>query len=595
MVSLSESVTGRKHREVSLLGRKVEVFALNLLHLIRGVRVYPPRHPTLLEVARNVLNSAPLDSMGSLAIGVTSKELIVSGEFVAGKASSLASMLHARKVLQLLWTKDATLEDVWTFARVMSTAKLEGEELREKLRSEVFTIDIEPLKLAQIHSEITDTIKDPAEDPEQRRCRAWLVLMSHEAPVEQLASALASEEFWDAAKDEWTNSGLGDSEGFAQFLLKLGERLEEALAFLPAGQREEILAYLTQMGKCLAVKDLVRIVGREGQESKRLGLGKASLMREIDGERFVNLLAGLAAIGEQGTRRFVEVYRRFAPATQSQDILSLVRSRLSQDKDSGYSADVWKTVETLIRNLTENPFMDAEYSESLEFLMSSTGSMSLDEDTPVLLEAPEQHLDHLFLALGAEEKELFQKKLVDRIKLRAEQLGPFGVLGFLRVVDRTLPRLLDTNPYFVRDLFQKGLSILAKSSFAERQALIHFVVNHEKCLLDTALKALIEEKKIFTRYFLVNLLSCLSIAATPTFVSKSRTGPWYVTRNLAIVLGKQGFPQVLPHLRFLSNHTHPKVKREVLKALKRVQSLIGNPPTEKEGEAITVQNPRTLE
>jgi hypothetical protein len=115
-------------------------------------------------------------------------------------------------------------------------------------------------------------------------------------------------------------------------------------------------------------------------------------------------------------------------------------------------------------------------------------------------------------------------------------------------------------------------------------------VNHEKCLLDSALKALIEEKKISTRYFLVNLLSCFSIAATPTFISKSRTGPWYVTRNLAIVLGQQGFPQVLPHLRFLSNHTHPKVKREALKALKRAQSLIGNPPTERAGEAVAIQN-----
>jgi hypothetical protein len=592
MVSQSEIVTRRKHSELSLLGKRVEAFALNLLHLIRGVRVYPPKHPTLLEASRNVLNSAPLDSKGSLMVGITSKELIISGEFVAGKASSLASMLHARKVLELTWTKDATLEDVLNFARVLSTPKLEGKELREKLRSEVFTIDIEPLQLTQIHSKITETIKDPAEDPELRRRRAWLILMSHEAPVEQLASALGSEEFWDEAKDEWTKSGLGDSEGFAQFLLKLGERLEEALAFLPAGQREEILAYLTQMGKCLAVKDLVRIVGREDQESKRLGLGKVSLLREIDGERFVDLLAGLAAMGEQGTRRFVEVYRRFAPVTQSQDILSLVRSRLSQYKDSGYSTDVWKTVETLIRNLRENPFMDAEYSESLEFLMSPVGSMSLDDDTPVLLEGPEQYLDHLFLALGVEEKELFQKKLIGRIKLRAEQLGPFGVLWFLRAVDRTLPRLLDANPYFVRDLFQKGLSVLAKASFAERQALIHFAMNHEKCLLDTALKALIEEKKISTRYFLVNLLSCFSNAATPTFVSKSRTGPWYVTRNLAIVLGQQGFPQVLPHLRSLSNHTHPKVKREALKALKKVQSLIGNPPIEQAGEAVAVQNPQ---
>ncbi len=584
MISLNQSMTSGKRKEASPLGRKVEAFALNLLLLIRGVRVYPPSHPTILEVARKVLDSAPLDSMGSVAIGVTANELFVSGEFIAGRARGLASMLHAQKVLQLLWTKDVTPEDVRTFAQVMSTEKLEAEELRERLRSEVFTIDIEPLKLDQIHSKIMDTGEGPTENPVQRQRRAWIVLMSPEAPVEQLASALASQEFWIAAREEWIKSGLGDSEGFAEFLLKLGERLEEALAFLPAGQREEVLAYLTQMGKCLAVKDLVRIVGREGQESKRLGLGRASLLRGIDADRFVDLLAGLAALGERGTQRFVEVFRRFAPVTQSQDILSLVRSRLSQAKDTAYSADVWKTVETLVRNLTENPFMDAEYSESLQFLLSPAGSISPNEETPILLEAPEQYLDHVFLALGVEEEELFQKKLVDRIKLRADQLGPFGVLGFLGVVDRTLPGLLDANLDFVRDLFQKSLQALAKASFDERHALIHFAVNHEKGLLDTALKALIEERKISTRYFLVNLLSCFSVAATPTFVSKSRTGPWYVTRNLAIVLGQQGFPIVLPHLRFLSNHTHPKVKREALKALKRVESLTNNPQREEERE-----------
>ena len=309
-----------------------------------------------------------------------------------------------------------------------------------------------------------------------------------------------------------------------------------------------------------------------------MGLGKASLLRDIDGERFVNLLAGLAAMGDRGTQRFVEVYRRFAPVSQSQDILSLVRSRLSQDQGQRVSAEVWKTVETLILNLTENPFMDAEYSDSLEFLMVSSGSTSLEEETPILLEAPEHYLDHLILAMSVEEEDYFQKRLIDRIKMRTEQLGPLGVLGFVRVVDQTLPKLLDGRPYFVKDLFQKGLSVLARASFAERQALIHFAVDHERCLLDTILNVLIEEKKISTRYYLVNLLSCFSLAATPAFVSKSRTGPWYVARNLAIVLGQQGFPQVLPPLRALSNHTHPKVKKEAVKALRRVESSLNNLP-----------------
>ena len=570
----------RKNKEASPLSIKIESFALNLLHLIRGVRIYPTKHPTLLEVAKSVLNSAPLDSAGSLTIGVTSKELVVSGEFIAGRASSLASMLHARKVLQIFWTKDATLEDVWTFARVMSTPKLEGHELRRKLRDEVFAIDIETLKLDQIHSEITDKVKDPQDNPERRRRQAWLALMSHEAPAEQLATALASDEFWEVAKSEWTESGLGDSEGFTKFLLKLGERLEDALSLLPDGQREDILEYLAQMGRLLSVRDLVRIVGREGQESKRLGLGKASLLREIDGERFVDLLAGLAALGEQGTKRFVEVYRRFAPVTKTDELLSLVKSRLSPGKDTEFTAEVWKTVEDLIINLSENPFMDTEYSESLEFLGNPSVSMRPEEDTPVLLEDPDEYLDQLILALAVEEEEDFKKRLLDRIEARAEQLGPLHVLGFVRLVDRTLPKLLDSVPSLIKNLFKKGLSSLSKTSFVERQALVTFAVTHERCLLDTALKALTEEEQISKRHFLVNLLSHFSSAATPTFVVKSRISPWYVARNLAIVLGQQGLPQVLKPLQALSNHPHPKVSSEALRALKRVQTSLSNPQRE---------------
>ena len=586
---------GRKNREVSLLSRKVEAFALNLLHLIRTVRVYPNKHPTLLEVAKNVLNSAPLDPQGSLTISITSRELVVSGEFVAGKASSLASMLHARKVLQLLWTKDVTLDDVWTFARVISVPKLEGDALRQKLRSEVFAIDIEPLKLDQIHSEITDTVKDSEDNPEERRRHAWLALMIQEAPPEQLVAALGSDEFWEAAKAEWTESGRGDSEGFTKLLLKLGERLENALTLLPDRRREEILGYLAQMGKCLSARDLVRIVGHEGQESGRLGPGKSSLLREIDGERFVDLLAGLAAMGNQGTRRFVEVYRRFAPLTKTDELLSLVRSRLAPGKDRGFAAEVWKTIEDFILNLTENPFMDTEYSDSLEFLMNPSASTGPEEDSLILHEEPDEYLDQLILALAGEEEEDFRKRLLDRIRLRAEQLGPFRVLGFVRLVDRTFAGLLDSVPFFVKDLFQKGLSALTRTSFTEQQALVAFAVNHERCLLDTALKALVEEKKIATRHFLVNLLSCFSSAATPTFVTKSRTSPWYVTRNLTIVLGQQGFPQGLPTLQAFSNHPHPKVVREALRALKRVQTSPSNPQKEQERRSLTEQSLRNLE
>jgi hypothetical protein len=374
----------------------------------------------------------------------------------------------------------------------------------------------------------------------------------------------------------------------------LEERLENALALLPDRRREEILGYLAQMGKCLSARDLVRIVGHEGQESGGLGPAKSSLLKEIDGERFVDLLAGLAAMGNQGTRRFVEVYRRFSPVTKTDELLSLVRSRLAPGKDGGFTAEVWKTIEDLIINLTENPFMDTEYSESLEFLMNPSASTGFEEGSLILHEEPDEYLDQLILALAGEEEEDFRKRLLDRLRLRAEQLGPFRVLGFVKLVDRTFTGLLDTVPFFLKELFHKGLSALTKASFAEQQALVAFAVNHEKCLLDTALKALAEEKRISARYFLVSLLSCFSSAATPTLVTKARTSPWYLTRNLAIVLGQQGFPQGLPTLQALSNHPHPKVVREALRALKRVRSSLSSPQT-KHQKSLTEQSLQDLE
>jgi hypothetical protein len=95
-VSSDDAMIGRKNKEASPLSMKVEAFALELSQLIRGVRIYPAKHPTLLEVAKSVLHSAPLDSAGSLTISITSKELVVSRKFVAGRASRLASMLHAK-------------------------------------------------------------------------------------------------------------------------------------------------------------------------------------------------------------------------------------------------------------------------------------------------------------------------------------------------------------------------------------------------------------------------------------------------------------------------------------------------------------------
>jgi hypothetical protein len=507
-------------------------------------------------------------------MGVTPTELIVSGEFIAGKATRLSSFLHSRKILRIHWTREARLEDVWTFARLLSTPKLEGNELRRRLHSHgVYAIDLEPLALEQIHRGISDEVVDLKESSEEGRRNAWFLLLSRETSPDQIASALGSDEFWVNARAYWTEAGYGDSEGFTDLLLRFEERLEAAISLLPGARRKEVLDYLAQMGETLSTPDLVRILAQEGQKSQSMGQGMVSLFRKMDGERLADLLAGLAAAGDRGTRRMVEVYRRFSPIAEPESLLSWVKMRLSLGEGRGFIVEVWKTVEKLIFELNENPFMDSEYSESLEHLLDAPVSKTAGEERSELLRNPDTNLDNVLLGLAAEGDAHWRQKLLERLEFHVEQYDLLWFLQFVRFTDEVMPNLLDSVPALVKKLFRKGMSDFSKTAPTERQAFAHFIMNHEGVLLDTALKTLAEEERISTRYFLVTLLSSFSCAATPAFVAKARKGPWYVTHNLAIVLGQQGLPCSVPVLRALSNHDHPKVRRETLRALRKLECL----------------------
>ena len=64
--SFDRSIRGLKKSEATPLSRKIEAFALDLAHLIRGVHVYPDKHPTpSLESPRTFSN--PLPSMSRVA------------------------------------------------------------------------------------------------------------------------------------------------------------------------------------------------------------------------------------------------------------------------------------------------------------------------------------------------------------------------------------------------------------------------------------------------------------------------------------------------------------------------------------------------
>jgi hypothetical protein len=552
--------------------RSVEAFSLELVRLIGAAGIYPGQHPSARAIAEKVVALAPVDSTGTLTIGVTPGELVVAGQFMSGKFTRLANLLYVRKILRIIWTKDVRPEDVLVFAQLLSTPKTAATELRRKLHAEgVYTIDFEPLEIQQIHGAIDETATDVEVNAVQRRRQAWMLLMDQDTPAEYVASVLATDQFWDEAKTAWSEMGYGDSKGFTAFLLQLGNRFETALSLMPDEQRERVLGHLAKIGKTLSSEDVAHIVAQEDPEGNSIGQGIASLVREIDGPRFVDLLAGLVASGNQGTQRLVEIYRAFAPVTTSEELLALVRAKLSSPEDSGFAADIWRTVEAFILSLTEEPFMDTSYSKSLDDVVDSATRISFEEQIPGLREDPAGHLDHVILALAGTDDDFWKKKLLHRLETHMEQLDVSRVLGFAKLIDDVVSELLDTEPALVRTLFRMGLASVSKPTVEGRQALFEFSLRHQHVLLYYALKALSEEEQISVRRFLVDVLSDFSAAATPVFISKARNSSWHVTRNLAIVLGQQGFPQAVPTLKTLSKHPHPNVRKEALKALKTIE------------------------
>ena len=556
--------------------KNVETFSLELLRLVRALAIYPMEHPSVRSLAEKVVVLAPLDSTGTLSIGVTPIELVIAGQFIAGKSARLANLLYARKILRIVWTKDVRPEDVLVFSRLLSTPKMEGAELRRKLHAEgVYTLDLEPLEIQQIHGKIDDTATDVEVNAVQRRRQAWMLLMDQDTPTEHVASFLTTDQFWDDARAAWSDLGYGDSEGFTALLLKLGNRFETAISLMPDPQRERVLGYLAEIGKSLSPQDLARIVAREDPEGNNIGRGITSLVQDIDGPRFVDLLAGLAASGNQGTRRLREIYRAFAPTTSSEELLGLVRAKLSSPEESGFAAGVWRTVETFILSLTEESFMDTDYSKSLDDVTDSAAHIPVEEEVPGPQEDLTRHLDHVILSLAGTEDDSWQKRLLHRLETYIEQLDLSRVFGLVRLIDDVVPELIDSEPILTRTLFRMGLASVSKANVEDRQALFEFSLRHERVLLQYVLKALSEEERISVRYFLVDLLSHFSAAATPVYISKARNSPWQLTRNLVVVLAQQGYPQAVPALKTLSKHPHPNVRKEALKALKTIERRSG--------------------
>ncbi len=118
-------------------------------------------------------------------------------------------------------------------------------------------------------------------------------------------------------------------------------------------------------------------------------------------------------------------------------------------------------------------------------------------------------------------------------------------------------------PDFIEEILQAPV-IWGRQKFEEIAAIIYRV---GEPFIDPILDRLAEEADQSLRHFYVSSLSGLGHIVIEKTAARLTDFRWYFVRNLVVILRNTGNPAILPFIRTLIKHPHPKVRQNVEKTL----------------------------
>ena len=114
----------------------------------------------------------------------------------------------------------------------------------------------------------------------------------------------------------------------------------------------------------------------------------------------------------------------------------------------------------------------------------------------------------------------------------------------------------------------KGVHTWGKEKYPHIEKLAKQIGNP---LIDPILGYLAEEASLSIRRFYIDLLIKMGDGVRNAALSRLRDKRWYFVRNLILVLRHLDDPSILPALKKMRGHQHPRVREEVFKTLSYFQ------------------------
>jgi hypothetical protein len=553
----------------------LEHFSRDLLFLIKSIRVYPSGHPSIESANERLAGWWLPDGREYVRLGITRTELTVDSHFYGGtrtRITALAGLLYNRKISSIQIEHDVPAMHYVFLAHILNSPTVEdGVPLVEAVEAYGITaIKLEALDVSRVHDGLSKVAKKTDEEGEELDARArghqaWLWLQSESTRAEDVAYALSS-------KDLWSSSEQSDEEAFrlGYLLSGLGQRLDQGLNFLDPDQKSNVLSRLQSVGKRVTPEQLAKIVSQCPDNASLQREGMLALVGDMEGDKLLDLMAGVISVENPSADRFLELYKQFSPPEGYDFTLDMVRKRLKDGDHRGFAVDIWKSLESLLLNIFHDSFMDADYSSSLDDVAKGAipiGGYDVGLD---FAEDAAPYLDMVYLGLALSVGGHLEQPwddLFNHLRQRLEDGDVHGVTALIDSLDELAPYAMQSQPGLVEQIVDTCCTRASMVDIRLRHWLRKFVKRNSEVLFEHLLNTLKETPRISLRRLQVELLSEMDFSTTPKLISKARSGEWFFARNLLIVLGRRGDFAAMPFIISMIDHPERRVQREALKTL----------------------------
>jgi hypothetical protein len=512
---------------------------------------YPPGHPMLAAAAERLTHALTgvLARRSTLTLGIAKRQFVIDGvttDPANGLLGNLAQRFHRHRVAALRFDRGITQGEITGLLAAIGTDPrrepgplgLQPPSARTWSNAEVYPAQYSRLELSEGPAD--------SENESGTEVQLWLELAR-------------------AALPDGTETDLAGSSHPGVLAAAINRRIREV------SYDQTVVSYLVRVAEEVAVGETVEQAWLRRRLSRLIAsLDPAALERLLqvggtDIHRRKLVLAASQTLAADAVLKVIQAAGESSGRTIS-DNLMLLLGKLAQHAETGIP-EVAPAADTALRENVgrlvsdwdlEDPNPEA-YASVLQHMVRSSRSQA-----PAGASAPNLDLDpEAVLRIGLELGEMGP-----RVHLAAERLVAEGKTRLLTELlegaaqagaqtDAIWGRVVSTD-LLARELARQPVDFTVVGALVARLR-----ADASEALLD----ALEASEDRSTRWNLLRLLGEVGAPAAPAVAARLQDTPWFVQRNLLLLLGRLGtWPEGFSPTTYVS-HAEPRVRREAYRLL----------------------------